>query len=76
VVIAIFPWASLATTCCLKFGAFLKNWPKIKVCLFYNNYWVIYFQINFFLVIPIFLINLVTQITSRNWPKCNHFICN
>jgi hypothetical protein len=74
-VIIILSWASLATTCCLKSGAILKNWPKIKVYLFYNSCQVI-FLIEIYLVVSIFLVNIVTPITNKNWPKCNHFICN
>jgi hypothetical protein len=52
----------LVGTYCLKFGAILKSWPKIKVCLLSNSCWVISSETNFFLVVSIFSINLVTLI--------------
>ncbi len=54
--------ASLVGTYCLKLGAVLKSWPKVKVCLLPNSCWVISSKTNFFFVVIIFSINLVTLI--------------
>jgi hypothetical protein len=54
--------ASLATTYCFKFGTFLKSWPKAKVCLLSNSYWVISSKTKEFLVGPIFSINMVVPV--------------
>jgi hypothetical protein len=45
-----------------KSKAILKSWPKIRVCLLYNSYWVISSKIKKIMVVIIFLVNLVSSI--------------
>jgi hypothetical protein len=61
-VIIFLPRTSLVVTYYLKFGAILKSWPKIRVCLLSNNCWVISSKIKIFLVVLVFSINLVVLI--------------
>ncbi len=54
--------ANLTITYCLKFGAILKSWPKVRVCLLSNSFWVISSKIDFFGVVLVYLINLVAHV--------------
>jgi hypothetical protein len=61
-IIYFLPCASLATTYCLKFGAILKSWPKVRVCLLSNSCWVISSKIEklqVILITPVFLIDSI-----------------
>jgi hypothetical protein len=60
--INIFTRANLVATYCLKSRTILKSWPKIRVYLLSNNYWVIFSKTKEFSVGPIFLVSLVTQV--------------
>jgi len=46
-VIVFFLEASLATIYCFKSGSIFKSWPKVRVCLFSNSFWVISSKFDF-----------------------------
>ncbi len=68
------PRASLATTYCLKSGAILKSWPKVRVYLLSNSCWVISSKIEKLQVILITLVFLIDSIESVKLVGLIHLI--
>ncbi len=72
------PRVSLAATHCLKPETILKSWPKVKVCLLSNSFWVISSKIEklpiilvalIFLIDMVELVNLITLVNSVELVK-------